>query len=120
MPIRIQSPYIKNKSMLIVDDFAGIRSTKMILETKGFNVDVVRSGNECIQKCKENQYDIILMDKNMNGISGIETVVLLRNIIEYTGIIFGFTGDCFSSVSETFDCSSLGVNDIFYKPLVIC
>ena len=30
LPIRINSPYIKNKTMLIVDDFAGIRSTKML------------------------------------------------------------------------------------------
>ena len=119
LPIRITSPSIKNKTILIVDDFAGIRSTKMILETKGFEVDIAKSGKECIDICQKKKYDIILMDKNMNGFSGVETVYHLRNILNYTGIIFGFTGDCFSSVSETFDCSSNGVNAILYKPLEI-
>ena len=116
LPIRINSPYIKNKTMLIVDDFAGIRSTKMLLETKGFNVTIVNSGTKCIKLCKNKTFDVILMDKNMNGINGIETVKQLRNN-DYSGIIYGFTGDCFASISESFDCSTTGVNDILYKPL---
>jgi len=118
LPIRISSPYIKNKTMLIVDDFAGIRSTKMLLETKGFVVTVVNSGIKCIELCENKVYDIILMDKNMNGMCGIETVNKLRSN-GYSGIIYGFTGDCFVSVSEAFDCSSLGVDDVLYKPLDI-
>ena len=54
----------------------------------------------------------------MNGLSGIGTVKLLRES-GYNGIIYGFTGDCFASVSESFDCSVMGVNDIIYKPLDI-
>ena len=102
--------------MLIVDDFAGIRSTKMLLETKGFDVTIVSSGIKCIKLCENEVFDIILMDKNMNGISGIDTVMTLRSS-GYSGIIYGFTGDCFASVSESFDCSETGVNDILYKPL---
>ena len=120
VPIRINNPvFSNNKTVLIVDDFAGIRSTKIILETKGFLVDIVRSGSECIKRCKNKLYDIILMDKNMNGLSGNDTVNHLRNIMDYKGVIFGFTGDCFETLSETFDCSSMGVNDILFKPLEV-
>ena len=58
------------------------------------------------------------MDKNMNGLSGIETVAKLR-LNGYKGIIYGITGDCFDKVSESFDCSPGGVNNVMYKPLDI-
>jgi PAS domain S-box-containing protein len=118
IPVIIYNSCIENNTILIVDDFIGIRSTKTLLEIKGFKVDVVRSGEECIKKCKNTKYDIILMDKNMNGLSGIETVKILRES-GYNGIIYGLTGDCLASVSESFDCSSNGVNNVIYKPLDI-
>ena len=119
LPIRITHPFTKNKNILIVDDFSGIRTTKLILETRGFNVDIVTSGNACINTCKTKVFDIILIDKNMNGLSGIDTVNILRKQMNYSGIIIGFTGDCFGSISENFDCSALGVNEIIFKPLDI-
>lgn len=118
VPINIYDPCIENKKVLIVDDFIGIRSTKTLLEIKGFNVDIVKSGEDCISICKKRVYDVILMDKNMHGLSGIETVKILRDS-GYNGVIFGFTGDCLAAASESFDLSLTGVNDIIYKPLDI-
>ena len=103
--------------LLIVDDFTGIRSTKLILESYGFNVELVKTGEQAIETCKTKTFDIIIMDKNMNGLSGIETVNILRSELNYKGIIYGFTGDTMCSASQSFDCSPLGVNDILYKPL---
>jgi CheY-like chemotaxis protein len=111
--------FTEKKTILIVDDFPGIRSTKMLLETKGFTVDIVTSGKKCVELCKDNKYSYILMDKNMNDLSGTETVRYLRNELHYNGVIFGFTGDCFESSDESFECSDSGVNDILYKPLDI-
>ena len=118
IPTKIIDSSMKNKTILIVDDFPGIRTTKMILETKGFTTDIVKSGKEALEILETKSYDIVLMDKNINDISGIKTVqILLKS--GYKGIIFGFTGDCFSSASESFDCGITGVQDILYKPLDI-
>ena len=119
LPINIYNSCMKNKTVLIVDDFPGIRSTKMILETKGFIVNIVKSGKECIEMCSNKKFDIILMDNNMNEMSGIQTVHKLRHEMKYTNVIFGFTGDCFGNIHDCFDCSHLGVNSILYKPLDI-
>ena len=61
----------------------------------GMSTTHVSSGEEAIELCKsDNNFEIILVDKNMNGIDGIETIKQLRKInmnkkIKY----FGFTGE---------------------------
>ena len=117
--VRFNIPIILkiNKTILIVDDFIGILSTKMLLETNGFVVTLVKSGKSAIEKCVNHTYDIILIDKHLNGLSGVETVKKLRSN-GYTGVIYGFTGDCFDNKNDTFG-SKNEVSEVFYKPLNI-
>lgn len=104
-------------NLLIIDDFSGIRSTKLILETYGFNVDITKSGDSALELISKNMcYDVILVDKNMNGLSGIETVKKIRKL-NHKVIIYGFTGDTIYNGNNQFKCSINGVNDILYKPL---
>ena len=119
IPIKSSNIFEVKINLLIVDDFPGIRSTKLLLETYGFTVHLAKSGEEAIELCKINSYNIILMDKNMNGLSGIETVRLIRTMNNKKVIIYGFTGDTMSEEENSFKCSINGVNDILYKPLDI-
>ena len=106
-------------SILIVDDFIGVVNTKKLLLAKGIRcVDIVHSGQVAIEKKNINDYDVILMDKNMNKLSGPKTIKILRENGN-TSIIYGFTGDCYnmSSLSKDFNMGPDGVRDILYKPL---
>ena len=116
IPIKLSTLNSKHVKLLMVDDFAGIRTTKLMLETYGFIVTVVKSGEAAILQCNMEHFDVILMDKNMNGLSGIETVQKIRKFNK-TSIIYGFTGDTMCVASENFVCSQNGVNDLLYKPL---
>ena len=43
----------------------------MFLEQKGFSVDTINNGSEAIDMVGDNNYDIVFLDENMPGISGL-------------------------------------------------
>ena len=68
-----------NKQILIVDDEESIRILlKNILSNKGYKCDLASGGNECIEKCKTTEYDLILLDIYMPDLDGLETMQKLK------------------------------------------
>ena len=57
----------KNKSALVIDDYPDIRGSirRMLVNFGVHNVDTAVNGEDAIQKCEENNYDIILADYNL-------------------------------------------------------
>jgi DNA-binding NtrC family response regulator len=73
---------------LIVDDHLGMRSTLQdILEDYGFLVSSAASGEEAVKICKENDFDVILMDVRLPGINGVETLKKIKKFSKATRII---------------------------------
>ncbi len=62
------------KNILVVDDSETDRFilTEM-LEKSGFSVAVAVSGEDCLQKVKENMPDLVVMDVIMPGLNGFQT-----------------------------------------------
>ena len=52
----------------------------MFLEQKGYSVDTVRSGGEAIDSCQENTYDMVFLDENMPGISGLDALSQIKEL----------------------------------------
>ena len=52
----------------------------LFLESKGYSVDRVTNGTDAIDKAEENTYDIIFLDENMPGISGLEALSKIKEI----------------------------------------
>ena len=73
------------KVILIVDDNKpNIKVVKRLLEKYNFKVDSALSGQDCIYKIKsETHYDLIFMDHIMEGMDGIETLHVLKNLQDY-------------------------------------
>ena len=69
----------KKTRILAVDDEESIRAIlRTILEGEGYLCDTAASADEAINRLRENQYDVILTDIMMPGISGIELLELVR------------------------------------------
>jgi CheY-like chemotaxis protein len=69
------------RRVLIVDDeedFA--KSIMKILEHSGFNAEYVTSGQACLDKLVQGFKGLILMDINMSGMNGWETVAKIVSL----------------------------------------
>lgn len=72
---------MKKEQLLWVDDEIDmLRPHIMFLESKGYEVGTVTNGQDALDLCRENTYDLIFLDENMPGISGLETLALIKEI----------------------------------------
>ena len=53
---------------------------KLILEELGLSVTVVQNGKEAVDKYKENNYDLVLMDINMPIMDGYNCIKTHKRI----------------------------------------
>lgn len=53
----------------------------LFLEDKGYEVKTARSGDEALDLIKDNHFDVVLLDENMPGLSGIETLSRIKNLV---------------------------------------
>ena len=68
-------------NILWVDDEIEFLKPHIIyLRQNGYIVDTVNNGLDAIHEVSELQYDIIFMDENMPGLSGIETISRIKEI----------------------------------------
>jgi CheY-like chemotaxis protein len=59
----------------------------LFLEQKGYSVDTATSGNEAIEKANANNYDIIFLDENMPGLTGLETLERIKTNHSSTPVV---------------------------------
>jgi len=52
----------------------------LFLKEKGYDVEAVVSGQDAIDRCREREFDIIFLDENMPGLTGLETLSLIKEI----------------------------------------
>ena len=68
-------------NILWVDDEIEFLKPHIIyLKQNGYKVNAVNNGLDAIHEISEQQYDIIFMDENMPGLSGIETISRIKEI----------------------------------------
>ncbi|MCF6167017.1 bifunctional response regulator/alkaline phosphatase family protein [Lutibacter sp.] len=71
---------MSNINILWVDDEIDILKPHILfLEKKGYTVTTCNNGADAIDMCDENNYDIIFLDENMPGLSGLETLSKIKS-----------------------------------------
>ena len=60
------------------DEIDLLKSHIIYLEGKGHAVTPVKSGDEALDLLEENSYDLIFLDENMPGLSGLETLTIIK------------------------------------------
>lgn len=75
-------------TILVVDDQPGIRRLLMeVLTEEGYNVCTAANGYEGMEKAKELNPNLILMDMKMPGMDGIETLRELKHLNQAEKVI---------------------------------
>lgn len=68
-------------SLLWVDDEIELLKAYIIfLEKKGYEVVTANNGTDAIDLCRERAFDLIFLDENMPGLSGLETLSMIKEI----------------------------------------
>ncbi|MCB9281946.1 MAG: response regulator transcription factor [Lewinellaceae bacterium] len=100
--------------ILVVEDEPGIAQfLKQGLEEESFAVDVAEDGNQGLDMALTGEYDLLLLDWMLPGVSGIEVCRQFRKSFADTPVIFLTAKD---TVQETIFGLQAGANDYIKKP----
>ena len=70
-----------NGVLLWVDDeIEQLRAHLLFLEKKGYEVVTVSNGTDAIDQCRERSFDLVLLDEQMPGLSGLETLQHIKEL----------------------------------------
>ena len=64
----------KTRILWVDDEIDILRAHIIFLQEKGYDVETANNGLDAIEKVKDNFYDIIFLDENMPGMTGLETL----------------------------------------------
>ena len=77
-----------NGILLWVDDeIEQLKAQILFLEKKDYEVTTVSNGTDAIDLCREHNYDLVLLDEQMPGISGLETLQRIKEIHPTTPVV---------------------------------
>ncbi len=69
------------------DEIELLKPHILFLKEKGFEVVTTNSGNEALDIVSSQPFDIIFLDENMPGLSGLETLKQLKNIAPHIPVV---------------------------------
>jgi DNA-binding NtrC family response regulator len=103
--------------VLVVDDDAEMRALLLEeLRQEGFDVVEAADGAEAILACRDAEFDVILMDKNMPGPSGLDLLPGFRRSCPRSRIIMM---TAFGDVPSFVEAAEKGAVDFLFKPFRI-
>lgn len=71
---------MENIKILWADDEIDLLKPHILfLESKGYNVETTNNGADAIEMVGEKNYDIVFLDENMPGISGLEALTQIKS-----------------------------------------
>lgn len=72
---------MKAPSILWVDDEIDLLKPHILfLEKKNYNVTTAQSGQDALEEIRKTRFDIVFLDENMPGISGLETLQEIKQL----------------------------------------
>lgn len=78
---------MRYKLLWVDDEIELLKAHILFLEKKGYNVQTVTNGYDALDLCAEVPFDLILLDENMPGINGLETLNRIKEITPNTPIV---------------------------------
>tara|TARA_B100001059_G_scaffold232438_1_gene270249 strand:- start:2336 stop:3895 length:1560 start_codon:yes stop_codon:yes gene_type:complete len=62
------------------DEIDHLRAHLLFLEEKGYDVKTVNNGLDAIDSVRDNHFDLVFLDENMPGISGLEALKVIKEL----------------------------------------
>jgi two-component system, OmpR family, KDP operon response regulator KdpE len=99
--------------ILVVDDDPQIRRVmRVTLTGQGYEVDDAKSGDAALERLRDERFDLVLLDMNMPGMSGLETCRAIRAQSEIAIIMLTVR----DSEADKVEALDAGADDYVTKP----
>ena len=107
------------KAIIVDDDALDIKVTKRLIEKYKFQITVITSSLECIDRIKqEEQFDILFLDHKMPELDGMETMKVIKGLEGYKiPKIVALTANAVAGAREYY--LNEGFDDYISKPIDI-
>lgn len=107
----------KAKVLAVDDNNMNLIVVKNLLKSTQIRIDLAHSGQECLDKVRNEFYDVILLDHMMPEMDGTECLRILKDqkLINKTPVI-ALTANALSGAKEEY--MRLGFDDYLSKPIV--
>ena len=106
----------EKKRILVVDDQREILDvTSLVLQSAGYSTETASSGDEALDRVTSEPFDLVLLDINMPGMDGWETLRLLRaddQLEQLVVLMFSVKGE----VSDKVHSLQEGASGFISKP----
>lgn len=102
--------------VLIADDDDAVREVITAALADNHQVDAARDGFEAMELIKKNAYDLLILDRNMPRLNGIQTLQLLRAApaTKSLKVLMCTSAGMIGEVDEAF---AAGADDYLVKPI---
>lgn len=108
---------MQTHSILVVDDEKNVRFTVAhALQNEGYSVDSASSGIEGLQRSSSNDYDLLLIDLRMPGMTGLE---MLREVRRRSPELPAVIITAYGNPQQLVEAAELGAIDFVRKPFSI-
>ena len=102
-------------SILWIDDEIELLKPHIIyLEGKGYSITAVNSGNEALEILENTNFDLVFLDENMPGLSGLETLSLMKRMKPNLSVIMITKSEEESIMEEAIGSK---ISDYLIKPV---
>lgn len=101
--------------LLVEDNLLNVKLILSLFSEYNLKLQVAENGSICIEKIKENNFDIVLMDMEMPVMNGYEAATIIRKELKNNIPIIAMTAHAMSGERER--CLHLGMNDYISKPI---
>ena len=111
-----ETPIVKshgNRVLVAEDNPLNVMVITKFLEARGLSIKVVSNGQEAVEACEKDSFDIIFMDIHMPGMDGIEATAKIRNAGDNTPIVALSANVTSEAVN---DARNAGMQDYITKP----
>ena len=102
-------------TILWVDDEIDLLKPHMIfLRERGYDVDTTNNGHEALEILKKKDFDIVFLDEQMPGLSGIETLMKIKSDFPHLPVVM-ITKTEEETIME--DAIGSNISDYLIKPV---